>query len=74
MLGTREAAVRQPPTLDEFKRHTEQKLQGLICPDHRLPPKIKFRGATLREVTIQMSGCCATLLEMANRAIAERAP
>jgi len=26
----------------------------------------------LRDVTIQMSGCCAKLLELANRAIAER--
>ena len=62
--------AREP--VQEFKRRTEHKLRDVRCPDHRQPPRLKFRGATLREVTIQMSGCCAKLIELANRAIAER--
>jgi hypothetical protein len=58
--------------VQEFKHNTLQKLRGLRCPDHHQVPRLQFRGATLRDVTIQMSGCCGTLIEMANKAIAER--
>lgn len=66
MLQTSEDAVQ------EFKQRTEDKLRGIRCPDHRQGPRLKFRGSTLREISIQMSGCCDKLIEMANRAIAER--
>jgi hypothetical protein len=59
-------------TVEEFKEQTAQKLRGVRCPEHRQPPRLHFRGSTLRDVTIQMSGCCAKLLDLANRAIAER--
>ncbi len=66
MLGATEDAVQ------EFKQRTEDKLRGIRCPDHRQPPRLKFRGSTLRDVSIQMSGCCDKLIKMANRAIAQR--
>jgi len=59
-------------SVEEFKKHTARKLEAVRCPDHRQPPRIKFQGATLRDVTIQMSGCCSKLLELANKAIADR--
>jgi hypothetical protein len=58
--------------VEEFQERTRRKLQHVRCPDHRQPPRLKFHGSTLREVTIQMSGCCNKLIELANRAIAER--
>ena len=59
-------------SIDEFKQNTARKLETVRCPDHRQPPRIQFRGSSLRDVTIQMSGCCAKLLELANKAIADR--
>jgi hypothetical protein len=59
-------------SIDEFKQSTARKLEAVRCPDHRQPPRLKFNGTTLRDVTIQMSGCCDKLLELANRAIADR--
>jgi hypothetical protein len=59
-------------SVEEFKKHTARKLEAVRCPDHRQPPRLQFRGSTLRDVTIQMSGCCDKLLELANRAIADR--
>jgi hypothetical protein len=59
-------------SVQEFKENTARKLEAVRCPDHRQPPRIQFRGSTLRDVTIQMSGCCDKLLELANRAIADR--
>ena len=59
-------------TVEEFKQQTVRKLEHVRCPQHREAPRLKFHGLTLREVSIQMSGCCAQLLELANRAIAER--
>jgi hypothetical protein len=61
-----------PEPVQEFKRRTQHKLRDVRCPDHRQPPRLRFHGSTLREVTIQMSGCCPKLIELANRAIAER--
>ncbi len=58
--------------MQEFKESTGRKLRGLRCPNHGQPPRLQFRGATLRDITIQMSGCCGKLIEMANKAIAER--
>ena len=59
-------------SIDEFKANTARKLETVRCPNHRQPPRLKFSGTTLRDVNIQMSGCCAKLLELANRAIADR--
>ena len=56
----------------EFKHNTGRKLSGLRCPDHGQAPRLQFHGATLRDITIQLSGCCGKLIEMANKAVAER--
>ena len=64
-----------PASIDavqEFRERTERKVRDLRCPDHRQPPRLKFQGSTLREVTIQMSACCTKLIEIANRAIADK--
>ncbi len=60
-------------SVQEFKQNTARKLEGIRCPDHRQPPRLKFNGTTLRDITVQMSGCCSKLLDLANKAIAERA-
>lgn len=62
-----------PDAVEAFKERTGAKLRGIRCPEHRQPPRIKFHGSTLRDVSIQMSGCCQKLIELANRAIAEPA-
>ena len=58
--------------LQEFKDETARKLGGLRCPDHGQAPRLRFHGASLREVSIQMSGCCQRLIELANQKIAGR--
>ena len=59
-------------SVQEFKQNTARKLEGIRCPDHRQPPRLKFHGTTLRDINVQMSGCCDKLIDLANRAIAER--
>lgn len=59
--------------VEDFQERTARKLRDLRCPVHGQPPRLHFRGATLREITIQMSGCCDTLLGLANQKIADRA-
>jgi hypothetical protein len=56
----------------EFKERTARKVLDLRCPIHRRPPKILFRGSSLRDVSIQLSGCCDTLIALANQRIAEQ--
>lgn len=67
MLGTAGDAVQ------EFRQRTEEKVRNLRCPRHRQAPRVKFNGSTLRDVTIRMSACCDTLIQMANQAIANQA-
>jgi len=57
--------------LEEFKLRTARKLEGLRCPDHRQPPRLKFQGASLRDVSVRMSACCSKLIQIANQAIAQ---
>jgi hypothetical protein len=59
-------------TIDEFKEQTAKKLRDLRCPDHHQAPRIRFSGSSLRDVSIQLSGCCAKLITLANQAIAAR--
>jgi len=59
-------------TVDEFKERTASKVRDLRCPDHHQPPRLRFEGSSLRTINIQMSACCAKLIDMANRRIAER--
>ncbi|MEO8052007.1 MAG: hypothetical protein ABI833_16445 [Acidobacteriota bacterium] len=58
--------------LEDFREHTAQKVRDLRCPVHGQPPRVRFLGSTLRDVTIQMSGCCDALLSLANQKIANR--
>ena len=58
--------------LEDFRERTAQKVRDLRCPVHGQPPRLRFHGSTLREITIQMSGCCDALLSLANQRIANR--
>jgi hypothetical protein len=57
--------------VDQFKRRTLNKLEGLRCGKHRQSPRVLFEGMTLQTVTIRMSGCCDALIARANQKIAE---
>lgn len=59
--------------VEEFRERTARKVRDLRCPVHGQTPRLRFQGSTLREITIQMSGCCDTLLGLANQKIAGRA-
>jgi hypothetical protein len=56
--------------VEQFKQSTREKLRGVRCPEHHQPPRLQFHGASLREITISLSGCCARLMEIANARIA----
>jgi hypothetical protein len=53
----------------EFKERTSLKLRGVVCPDHHQAPKLRFAGTSLRNISIQLSGCCDKLITLANQAI-----
>jgi hypothetical protein len=56
--------------VERFKQSTKEKLRGVRCPDHHQPPRLHFQGASLRDISVSMSGCCAKLMEVANQRIA----
>ena len=60
------------PTVEEFKERTASKVRDLRCPDHHQPPRLKFQGSSLKNIDIQMTACCAKLITLANRRIAEK--
>jgi len=59
-------------SVDQFKEHTASKLRDLRCPDHHQPPRLNFQGSSLKNINIQLTACCAKLITLANRRIAER--
>jgi hypothetical protein len=58
------------PSVDQFKERTASKIKDLRCPDHHQPPRLKFQGESLKTINIQLSACCAKLIDLANRRIA----
>jgi hypothetical protein len=60
--------------LTAFKQRTASKLGDLRCPVHGQAPRLRFEGATLREINVQMSGCCDQLIGLANQRILQRHP
>ena len=71
-LAVRESRPSNPlQQVREFQERTAAKVRDLRCPIHGRAPRIRFRGNSLREVSIQMSGCCDELIGLANRKIAE---
>jgi hypothetical protein len=60
--------------VERFKQSTREKLRGVRCPEHHQPPRLHFHGASLREITISLSGCCARLMELANARVAMAEP
>ena len=55
--------------VERFKRATEEKLRDVRCPEHHQPPRLRFHGATLRDISISISGCCAHVMAIANARI-----
>ena len=55
----------------EFRERTALKLRDLRCLVHGQAPRLRFHGTSLRDVTIQMSGCCEELIGLANHKIAQ---
>jgi hypothetical protein len=55
--------------VERFKHATEEKLRGVLCPEHHRPPRIRFHGSSLREISISLSGCCPKVMELANARI-----
>lgn len=55
--------------VERFKQATEEKLRDVRCPEHHQPPRIRFHGSSLRDITISLSGCCSKLMVIANARI-----
>ena len=60
--------------VERFKQATEDKLRDVRCPDHHQPPRLRFHGTSLRDITISLSGCCNKLMEIANARIGAPSP
>ncbi|HEV2690821.1 MAG TPA: hypothetical protein VGV35_19830 [Bryobacteraceae bacterium] len=56
-------------SVERFKQATEDKLRDVRCPDHHQPPRLRFQGESLRDISISLSGCCAKVMELANARI-----
>ncbi len=56
--------------VEQFKYRTLEKLREVRCPVHRQVPRVRFDGSGIRDIRINVSGCCDRLIRIANRAIA----
>ena len=55
--------------VERFKQATEEKLRDIRCPEHHQPPRLRFHGTSLRDITISLSGCCYRVMAIANARI-----
>jgi hypothetical protein len=55
--------------VERFKQAIEEKLRDVRCPEHRQPPRIRFHGVSLRDVSVSLSGCCEKVMQVANARI-----
>ena len=55
--------------VERFKQVTESKLRDVRCPEHHQPPRIRFQGSSLRDISVSLSGCCSKVMEIANARI-----
>jgi 5'-3' exonuclease len=55
--------------VERFKQATEEKLRDIRCPEHNQPPRLRFHGSSLRDISVSLSGCCAKVMEIANAKI-----
>jgi hypothetical protein len=62
--------VSESERVEAFKSATCAKLNGVRCPVHNQPPRVRFLGKELREMVVNLSACCDRLITIANRAIA----
>lgn len=62
----------EPDSMEAFKAATCAKLRGVQCPVHRQSPRVRFDGRSLKDISVNLSGCCNRLLAIANRAMVER--
>jgi hypothetical protein len=60
--------------VEQFKQATEDKLRDVRCPEHHLPPRLRFHGTSLRDIGISLSGCCPKVMDLANAAMANAMP
>jgi hypothetical protein len=63
-------SVGEDPAIEQFKNRTLDKLREVRCPVHRQLPRVRFEGSDIRDIRINMSGCCSRLIKLANKAIA----
>lgn len=59
-------------SIHDFKRVTEEKLRGVLCPEHRQRPRVRVIGTSIREAKLSVSGCCDRLMALANHALANQ--
>jgi len=64
------AAELEKARFEQFKQQAQRKLQGVYCPDHHKPPRLKINGHSLHDASLSLSGCCDKLMVIANEAIA----
>jgi hypothetical protein len=60
-------------SIHDFKRATEEKLRGVLCPEHHQRPRVRVIGTSIREAKLSVSGCCDRLMCLANHALANHA-
>jgi hypothetical protein len=55
--------------VERFKQATQEKLRHVRCPEHHRPPRVRFQGNSIRDISVSVSGCCSKVMEIANAEI-----
>lgn len=59
----------QAARMQQIVASISDRVDGLICPEHKEPPRFLCRGASIDELEMQIHGCCEKLVEMAENCL-----
>lgn len=54
---------------DGIKEMVKNKVRFVVCPDHHQAPRLTFQGIGLKDMKVQVSGCCQKVIDAANEAL-----
>lgn len=62
-------SAEQAAKMQQIVAAISDQVDGLVCPEHKEPPRFLCSGENFDELSLQVHGCCEKLVEMAGNCL-----
>ncbi len=59
----------QAAMMQQIVASISDRVDGLVCPEHKEPPRFLCSGEKIDDLSLQIHGCCEKLVEMAENCL-----